>query len=137
MYGKKSEKGVTFIELLVSGLILSLVIGGMLQAYQYHLQLSEIALETSVALGDASDILESIGGTPFSSVPVNFPHGVVDGPAGNKYSGRIGGYALVNETITVTYIDASADPLEIIVTVTWNGPRNRPLQVALSTMKTE
>jgi len=129
--------GLTFIELLVAILIVSIAICGMLQMYIGHSQLSEVAGQKAVAQNDARDMMEKINCTPTASIVADYPNGVANGATGTEYATRIGGYSLSNEFIVVNYTNPLADPLEIIVTVSWRGPLNRPLQLSLSTMKAE
>jgi len=74
-------------------------------------------------------------------VETRFPNGTMDGGGINDYSviveGSVGGYSLVNEHITVTYGTPGTNPLEIIITVQWDGPQGRPYVKSLSTFMTD
>jgi len=134
---QKTNRGVTFIELMIAILILSIVVGAAMRAYQYHIQLSETAKETAQAVNDSRDIMERIACAPFNQIETDFPDGIADGTATNDYEAIVGGYLLNSEHITVSYPSPGTDPLEIVISVTWIGPRARPLALSLSTFKGE
>jgi hypothetical protein len=89
-----------------------------------------------MAMNDLINMMERIRCTPFSNIASSFPDGITDGPSGNTYSGIVGGYKLNNEHITVSYANPSSDPLEIIVTVSWQDLRGRQFTNSLTTKRT-
>lgn len=133
---KASRRGLSLIETLIATLICVIAIAGALEAFHYTFLLARTARATSMALSDIGNMLERIACTPFNDITINFPDGVIDGGA-SDYPTIVGGYSLNNEQIRVDYTNPSSDPLEVIVTVGWLGPRNRPYTISLSTFKTE
>jgi Tfp pilus assembly protein PilV len=129
-----SKRGITLIEVLLAVFILMVAGGGILSSYLSSHQLSEHATDTMIAVKDLEDLLERIHATPFTNLTAAFPNGVVNGPA-NSYPGIVGGYALANEQITVTYTSQTAGRIEMLATVTWLS-RGRPRTASLATVRT-
>lgn len=133
---RRTNRGMTLIELLWALLIFTLALAALvssLMAVTYFISLSR---EQSLANEHLRDMMERLRATPFNSVPTQFPGGVVDGAAGNRYFTICGGYVLGNEHITVNYPNVNADPLEIQVQLSWNDRYARAHQSVLSTFKT-
>jgi hypothetical protein len=127
------------VELLFA--IVAVVLGGvwLLSAYNYSLHLSEVAQQSNVALNDLRDMMERIKTTPFTQLANDFPNGVANGGAPDRYgviiNGAVGVYTLTNEQITVTHSPTTAaDPREMIVVVTWMN-RGRQYQRQISTVR--
>ena len=133
----RHKRGLTLLELLITTLVFSLAIGGVLTTFHYCLLLSRLSQEQSVALYHAKNIMEKISATPFNNITADFPDNVADGGGVNDYTVIAGGYTLRNEQIIVNYTNPLSDPLEIIVTVSWAGHQNRQHSLNLSTLKTE
>jgi len=129
-------KGITFIELLIAVLIAGIAIGATLGCLSQSLYLSEIAFNTTIIIADIRDMFEEIWSTPFDSIVANFPDALADGPVTNNYAAIVGGYRLLSEQITVEYVNAVADPLEIFVTANWTDSRGRTHSIQLSTYRT-
>jgi hypothetical protein len=90
----------------------------------------------TIANADLRSIIEEMKSTPFDSMSNVFPNAVVDGPAIHRYNTITGSYTLSNEHIIVTYPNVSADPLEILVTLTWQDMMGRARNLTMSTFKT-
>lgn len=132
----KNNKGMSLFEIMVATLVFVLALGALLSSLTGVLFLISQAKDETIAVSDLKNIAERIRATSFNNVPVFFPNGTQDGPGFNSYPAIVGGYNLTNEHITVTYPDASADPLEIRITATWQGRYGRASSTALSTFKT-
>ncbi|RKY30096.1 MAG: hypothetical protein DRP74_07690 [Candidatus Omnitrophota bacterium] len=134
---KTDKAGMTFTEVLIAALIVLPVIIGVMQIHSYSGFLSEINKGRGLAMNALSTMIEKIQCTPmpYSNLSIYFPDGVIDGPAGYPYDDIVGGYSLNEEHITVTYTNILADPLEIIVTISWQDMKGRVFSQSLSTMK--
>lgn len=130
------KRGSTFIEILAATLVFVVALGALLSCITQLLYLVDIAKEQTIAVGDMRNIMEDIRATAYADMAQNFPNGVTDGPAARRYADILGGYSLSNEHITVTYADASSDPLEIRVALSWQDKRRHQRNAALSTFKT-
>jgi len=100
------------------------------------ISLSELTKERNIALAHMTNVAEAIKCTPFSNVLNNFPNATTDGPVGNSYAMLAGGYTLNGEHIVVTYSNTTSDPLEILVTLTWQDMTSRQHRQCLTTMRT-
>ena len=138
---RKNQKGMSLIEILVATLITVIAIGGLLQAYRHFNVLAESTEEIGTAIRNLTTMMEKIRSTPITSVETLFPNGTADGGGVNDYEtiveGAGGGYELSNEQITVTYPNPGTNPLEIVITVQWDGPQGRQYIRSLSTFKTD
>lgn len=130
------KNGITLVEILLAITILVFASVAILQTYLQNLNFSDLIKEHTVALHHAINIMEDIKCTPFSNLIIRYPNGVVDGPAGNNYATLAGGYTLINEHITVSYLNPNADPLEITVSLSWQDKRGVSRTTSLLTKKT-
>jgi len=126
---KNNKKAFTLAELMIATAVMVGVAVPVLWLFLNYLILMDMNKNTTIAINDASCILENIRNVdPFtpSNVTVNYPQG-------QDLSGRIGPKKLRNEAIYVTYQNPGADPLTITVTVNWQDEvkiRNRSLSFA-------
>ena len=134
---RKNQRGMALMEILVATLIALIAIGGILEAYCYFSVLAESTEESYTAMGNLATMMEKIQSTSFSLVETRFPNGTMDGGGITDYSAIVGGYSLSNEHITVNYVNPGTNPLEVIITVQWDGPKGRPYVKSLSTFKTD
>ncbi|MCX5693103.1 MAG: prepilin-type N-terminal cleavage/methylation domain-containing protein [Candidatus Omnitrophica bacterium] len=132
----KYKSGFTLVELMISTAVMVGVAVPTLMLFLNYLILMDINKNTTIAINDASCILESIRDVdPFMFDNITKPGNY---PQGQDLSSRIGPKKLRNEAIYVTYQNPSADPLTITVTVNWQDEvriRNRTL--SLATMMTQ
>ncbi|MCM8773619.1 MAG: prepilin-type N-terminal cleavage/methylation domain-containing protein [Candidatus Omnitrophica bacterium] len=133
---KRKRSGITLVEILIAITIIIFAAVAIIQFYLVCLSLSEINKEETIAMADLTNMMEAIKCTPFSNIIVDFPNGVSDGPIGKEYSTIVGGYVLTDEHIVVTYVDQNSDPLEIMVSVSWNDRRGQTRTKYLVTKRT-
>ena len=121
------RKGFTLLELAIASGILTVAILGLLAALHSPFTLNTAAKETTVALQDASRVLEEIRVTAFSSVATT---------NWTAWAQNNGLTHLVNEAVTVT--TTGTDPLTITTQVQWTsqGGKGSPRTVLLSTRRT-
>lgn len=121
---KRAAKGFTLMELMISAAILVTAIIPVLLLFYNYLVIMEMNRNTTIAVNDASFILESMISTPSLTVSKV----VTDYPQGADVADMIGNRKLTNETIVVSYQDTTADPLVVTVQVNWQDQvkvRNR------------
>ncbi|MBN1913243.1 MAG: hypothetical protein JW788_02465 [Candidatus Omnitrophica bacterium] len=123
MKAKGKGKGITLIEVLIATVILVFASLSIIQFYIYSLRLSQSNKEEVLASDQLANMMEAIKCTPFNNLLTDFPDGVVDGLPANDYSAILGGYALNNEEITVSYVNASSNPLEVTAALSWQDFR--------------
>ena len=123
-------------ELLITLAVFAMVGGSLLALIMTSVYGIDLARGQTMALLDIQNIMEKIRAAPFQDILIFFPDAVIDGPVARRYQSLIGGYALRNERITVTYPNVNTDPLEIRVRVTWVGSEGANKAATLSTFKT-
>lgn len=133
---KNNKSGITLVEILIATTIIVFVTMAIIQFYLSGLSLSEINKEETIAMAHLINMMEAIKCTPFSNIVVDFPNGVSDGTASNDYATLVGGYVLTDEHIVVSYVNPSSDPLEIIVSVSWQDRRGANRTKYLVTKRT-
>ena len=116
-----NQSGFTLIEVAITMAVVLLALIGAIAANTRLHQTGSAAYERSVAIQDANQIIERIRNTASSG---QFPGNVTTAFPNN---GQVAGFSgLTNEQIIVSYVNTSADPLDVSVTVNWheNGVRN-------------
>lgn len=132
----KSNKGMTLMEIMVAAAVFVIGLAALLSGLLSAVYFMENSRETTIAASDLRTMMEDIRSSPFSDLTTDFPNGVQDGPVGNPYPTIVGGYALRNEHISVTYTDPDTDPLEINVLLSWQDKRGRSYSSSMSTYMT-
>ncbi len=130
------DRGMTLVEVLVATLILALAVGGLVQGLIAIMETIDLARDQSQATTDLRSMLERIRATPFDFLTTQFPDSIVNGPVSSPYTGIVGTYMLRQENITVTYANATTDPLEINVALAWQDKRSRPRAASMATFRT-
>lgn len=129
-----NEAGLTLVELMVTMVVVVLALVGYVGATTFLQQQSEVKFEKSLAIQDANRVLEQMRD---ASEDGTFP-GNVTGTFGNGAAvAAFNGLNLTNEVVTVTYADATADPLDVTVTVTWQTVQGRNATTALRSYVTQ
>ena len=130
------KKGTSLIEILVATFIFACASAALLSSLTGALYLINTAKDQTAAISDSRNIMERIRASSFADMALLFPDAASDGPANNRYQDIVGGYSLNNEHIAVTYPNINADPLEILVDITWQDKRGRAQETSISTFKT-
>lgn len=128
----KSQQGFTFVELMITMVVVILLVTGFLGSTTALQAASTAAYERGVALQDANRVIETMRNTAASGT---FPGNVT-----SVYSngGIVSGFnTLTNEQVRVTYASATANPLDTTVTVTYNSNGTRASTVTLRTYITQ
>ena len=127
----KSE-GFTLIELMITMVVVVLVIVGFMGANFAIQRSSEAAYSRTVALQDANRVIEAMRNLAASGTfPTNVTGTYSDG-------GTVSGFSnLTSETVTVSYANSSANPLDATVTVSWSENGVRTVSTSLRTYITQ
>lgn len=133
---KRSQQGMTLVEILIAALIFCIALTGVLGSMTAISDLIDLSKDTTTATFHVKNMMERILTTPFSAMLTRFPNGTLDGPATNLYSSLVGGYNLTSEHIRTNYANISTDPLEINVLLTWNDKKGRARNISMATFKT-
>ena len=128
------RRGYSLVEILLA-LALFVIAGiGIVGSFMAMQGFSDYATKSMRAVSDLQALVEHVQSTSFQNVATVFPDSVADGGAGKPYAALIGGYALQNEQITVTYPNQTVDRLEMTITLSW-AHRNRTLTKVFSTVR--
>jgi Tfp pilus assembly protein PilV len=122
----KNNSGMSLIETLIASAMAIICIVAIIGSYLTVLNWAQTNKEEAVSMMHLTNIMETIKSTPFSSITADFPNGVVDGPTSptsKRYDAIAGGYTLINEHITVSYVNPASDPLEVTAVVRWKNAR--------------
>lgn len=121
----KSQKGLTLIEMMISMVILTTVLGFSMYLIHSAHELSKDSRERLLALHAARSTLETIKNTALTSVsgistttfvPANLKNGAI---------------AIATNPANVSAVSIAT----VTVTVSWTGARNRARSLQLSTMR--
>lgn len=111
-----SKKGFTLLEFLIASVILFVALGLAIGAGSSLYNANELAYQVVTATEDAHRAIEQMRQ---QSTVGSFPANVVNQfPAGQPIPGFV---SLNGETVIPTYVNTTADPLNVTVTVTWNS----------------
>jgi prepilin-type N-terminal cleavage/methylation domain-containing protein len=128
----KSQFGFTIIELMIALLVLTVMIAAFVGANGAAQRTAEEMNQRTVAIQDANRVIEQMRD---SSKTGTFPANVV---AAYPQDGDAAGISsLLDEVITVTYADTTANPLVATVTVTWTTYTGRQYTEAVETYITQ
>lgn len=106
------REGFTLIELMLAVAIILPVLLGAIGLNVYIFRATETSKRTTVALQDVHTVIERIRNTSESSLSA-VTSAYPDGQTVTGFSN------LPSEQITVDYANVNADPLDLIVTVSW------------------
>ncbi len=149
---------MTLYELLLSVLLVSVSLGGLLSSMLAAVTLINLAKSQPVAIQDLRNMSQRIRSTAFENIPSSFPDfargqtGCLDGPTNNRYTTVVGGYSLNNEHISVSYrcynpltraiqscntfAGGVSDPVELNINISWEEKSGRTYTMGISTYKT-
>lgn len=129
-----ARSGFSLIEVMIAVLFLAVGVLAAFHGQMTSLNLLRAARERNRAMSDLETCMETILAEPLSEIPTQFPGGTPVAAFDElnltaeqlvpTYPGFAGGGAPVPE------------PLEIVLTATWNDWRGRPQNVRLASMRT-
>ena len=126
------RKGFTLIELMIALLVLTLMIAAYVGANCAAQRTGEEMHQRTVAIQDANRVIEQMRD---ASKTGTFPGNVT---AVYPQNGQVAGISnLLNEVLTVTYVNATANPLVATITVTWTSYTGRAFSEAVETYITQ
>lgn len=136
MGGRGKRQGFTLVEMMIAITVLAVaVLSTFITQISSH-NLMRTSRETNVAMADAEAAMDRLLLLPFDSIPVPGSAFALGQPVA-----AFTNLHLENETIVPTYpgyagVGTIPDPLQIVLTVTWNDYAGRQRIIRLSSMKT-
>lgn len=132
----RTRQGFTLVEMMIAITVLAVaVLSTFITQISSH-NLMRTSRETNVAMADAEAAMDRLLLLPVDEIPI----------AGSPFAAgqpvaAFTNLHLDNETIVPTYpgyagVGAIPDPLQIVLTVTWNDYAGRQRIIRLSSMKT-
>ncbi len=126
----QNEKGFTLVEVMIAAVVVAIVVLGFMGAATAIQLQGEAAYQRSVAIQEANRVVELMRN---AAVTGTFPANVT-----GTYSGTLSGYtALPSESISVSYANASANPLDATITVSYLENGRRTTTASLRTYITQ
>ena len=126
--------GFTFIELMIAMAVAAITILFFVTT-QNTLQVNtETAYERKVAAQDAHRLIEQMR---LTSQTGTFPANVVAAFPAGSIAGYTSMASAASETMTLSYVSSTADPLDLTVTVSWTGYNRRSSSQTGRTMMTK
>lgn len=122
------ENGFTLLEFVIASAVFLVGVLGLLFFYQVPFVMNEIARDTTIAVQDASTVVEQMRVTSFGNIQST------NWDTWAQTSGTKHLPLETNETVSVTY--AGTDPLQLTVTVQWTR-RGRTRDVRLTSRRTQ
>lgn len=137
-YNKK--RGFTLVELMIAATIIIVALATLLATYFVSFDANEMARYRIQASNDAKAVLEQMRnvvqvGNLSDVTSQNWTNWSLQNIIQNQNHPMVGDAN--SETITVSYADASADPLEVTVRVNWTVKNGRPQSLMLVTLMTK
>ena len=127
--------GFTLVELMLAVAILVGVLAASAQALVSYYAAMQLQHQRNVATQECRSVLSQMRNVRDTSSPNSFPGIITDAwPDGAAVSGQS---ALPHEQLVVAYTDASGNPLEVVVTCTWQDRSGHPASVRISTRLTD
>lgn len=124
------ESGFTLIEMMITAIVVATVVLGFMGAATGIQMQGEAAHQRSIALQDANRVIEQMRNAAATGT---FPANVT-----TAYSGSVSGYtSLPSETVSVSYVSSTANPLDATVTVSYLENSRRSTSAALRTYITQ
>ena len=128
----KSQNGFTLIEVMITMVVMAAALLSVLTANAMVSQTSEGAYQRLVAIQDVNQIIERMRNTAATGT---FPGNVT---AVYPNGGTVAGFtSLTNETVTVAYVSAVTNPLNVTVTVNYLENGRRAANTALRSIITQ
>ncbi|MBK8179995.1 MAG: prepilin-type N-terminal cleavage/methylation domain-containing protein [Planctomycetes bacterium] len=132
---RSGRAGFTLIELMIAVVVLVVAICSAISAQVVAFNLLRTSRETNVAMGDLQGAMELAILQPANALPL----------AGGEFAqgtaiARFNDLHLRNQRITATYPGyvvgaAVPDPLQIVMTITWDDFQERPRTMRIATIR--
>lgn len=133
--------GFTLVELLMAAAVFAAVIVALLGALVAAAAVAEESRQLTQAVQDARTVLERIrddvqASTDITTFAAASPAATYSTWVSDQQAAGTEFTALTGETVTVTYGAAGSDPLDVTVTVNWEGRGGRARSTTLHTQMT-
>ncbi len=125
-FHRRGEHGFTLFEVVITIGLLSIVSSSVLLIVVPVGRQSRLNREMEVAAASARNLIERIQVTPFNELLTVYPEGTV------VYIPEIEAGSL-----TVSYEDATANPLVVQIVLNWTSPDIGPVSSSFLTVRTE
>ena len=123
---REREAGFSILEVYVAAALLVVVMfSAMLTVVPVSRQV-RISDDIDTVVMQVQNVLERVQVTPYSELVTTYPDGVQLVLAGVEAG-----------TLTITYEDTTADPLQVRITANWTIPDLGPIERIFSTTRTE
>lgn len=126
---RKWARGFTLFEVLIALAVFLIGLGVLSGVFLNVAHLNESSRNLSQALADAQTVLEAMRDTSTTGL------GTVAATDWAAWALNNGLTSLPNETVTVSYADPTADPLEVAVQIDWVervGPRSATVDTLMT-----
>ena len=128
----RNDRGFTLIEAMIATAVVSIILIGVMIGNTVIQQNSEAAFQRTRAIQDAHQVIELIRRTASTG---NFPGNVT---AAYPNNGTVSGYSsLSSESVSVSYVDTAANPLDVTVRVSWLENGKRSVNTSLRALVTQ
>lgn len=120
------------VEILIAMVVLGIILIGIMIGNAVIQKSAEAAFQRTRAMQDANQVMESIRKTARTG---NFPSNVI---ASYPNGGTVAGFtSLSNESITVSYVSTTSNPLDTTITVSWRENGTRAVSTVLNALVTQ
>ena len=126
------SKGFSLVELLVSAAILGYALSVILVSFVNNMELTQTSRNLTKAITHAEFVMEDIRNTQFSNIATKINAGDWDWNTATITAKGLN--VLMSESISTTVSGTSL--LDITVTVSWTGAKQRPQTKSIRTMIT-
>jgi prepilin-type N-terminal cleavage/methylation domain-containing protein len=127
----KPARGLSLVEVIVAVAIIAVGVVVLVAQLEASYKITTVNRETNKAMAHLQACLEKVVSTSFADITTTYPNGG-NIPLSNVDPGDL----LDGESVTVTYADPAADPLEVTVTVHWTAFDGRMRTRSLTTLRT-
>ena len=117
---KRGEEGFTLIEVMIAMAVVVIALIGIGFGNSKVQQVSAESFEKARAIQHANQVVErmrNLAATSLSSVTSTFSNG---GTVATSYYSTSTSELLPSESVTVSFVNTTANPLDATVTVTWS-----------------
>lgn len=129
-----NECGFTLVEIMITTVVVSVVLLGFVSASSGIQMQGEAAHQRSMAIQDANQVIEQMRNAAATGTFPGNVTAVFSGDVDEDYSNMPD---TADETISVSYADPTADPLDATVTVTYMENGNRQTTATIRTYITQ